>query len=64
MDDFTIIESFPMWKAILWCFYPMTLLVSIELFLRALSDDDDDDDNGKGIRIEQGQMQAVPVPSA
>ena len=32
--------------AILWCFYPVALLVGIELFLRASSDDDDDDPEG------------------
>ena len=29
-------------QAILWCFYPVGLLVGIELFLRAASDDDED----------------------
>ena len=48
--------------AVLWVFYPMAVLVGIELFLRALKDDDDDDfDGGKGVRI--GQMQPVTVPS-
>ena len=32
--------------AILWCFYPVALLVGIELFLRAAQDDDDDDQGG------------------
>ena len=32
--------------AILWCFYPVALLVGVELFLRASSDDDDDDPEG------------------
>ena len=46
--------------AILWVFYPMTALVLIELFLRAINDDDDDDfQGGKGVRI--GQMEPVPV---
>ena len=31
--------------AILWCFYPVALLVGLELFLRA-SDGDDDDEGG------------------
>ena len=33
-------------QAILWCFYPVALLVGLELFLRALNDDDDDDEGG------------------
>ena len=45
--------------AVLWGFYPMTALVLIELFLRAINNDDDDDTNGgKGVRI--GQPVAVP----
>jgi len=35
--------------AVLWVFYPMTALVLIELFLRAINDDDDDQDGGKMI---------------
>ena len=45
--------------AVLWVFYPMTALVLIELFLRAINNDDDDDqDGGKGIRIPA--LQTVP----
>ena len=33
-------------QAVLWCFYPVALIVGIELFLRAASDDDDDDEGG------------------
>ena len=48
--------------AVLSVFYPMTALVLIELFLRAINNDDDDDTNGgKGVRV--GQMQPVAVPS-
>ena len=47
MADFAV-ESFPAWKAILWCFYPMSVLVVLELFLRASNNDDDDDDGGGG----------------
>tara|TARA_Y100001970_G_scaffold83409_1_gene105505 strand:- start:201 stop:395 length:195 start_codon:yes stop_codon:yes gene_type:complete len=50
-------------QAILWVFYPMTILVGIELFLRALNDDDDDDDTSGGKRIRAMQMQPLPVPS-
>ena len=46
--------------AILWCFYPMAVLVLVELLLRSFNDDDDDDfQGGKGVRI--GQMESVPV---
>jgi len=37
--------------AILWCFYPMAVVVGLELFLRAVNGDDDDDDEGGGIMI-------------
>ena len=39
-------DSFPIWIAILWCFYPMGALVAIEVFLRSVNDDDDDDEGG------------------
>ena len=41
-------DSFPIWKAILWCFYPMGALVAIDMFFR-VADDDDDDDEGGGV---------------
>ena len=54
MDGFgTAVDSFPMWKAILWIFYPMAGLVLVELILRAFNNDDDDDEGGKGIRAWQ-----------
>ena len=34
---------------ILWTLYPMAVVVGLELFLRALSNDDDDDDEGGGV---------------
>ncbi len=39
-------QSYPIWKAILWCFYPVSALVAIEYFLRSVDDDDDDDEGG------------------
>ena len=49
MGEFNIAaQSFPIWKAILWCFYPVGALVAIEYFLR-FTDDDDDDDEGGGV---------------
>ena len=41
------------WKVILWCFYPMAILVIIEL-LADFFDDDDDQDGGKMIPALQG----------
>ena len=43
-----VAESFPVWKAFLWCFYPMTVLVVIEFLSRGF---DDDDDQGGGMMI-------------
>ena len=47
------LDSFPIWKAILWCFYPMATLVLLELLTRKI-DDDDDRDGGKMIPAIQG----------
>ena len=44
-----VANSFPVWKAMLWVFYPMSILVAFELFLGAVNDDDDDGDGGKPI---------------
>ena len=61
MGELQAVNDITPFQAILWIFYPMTILVGIELFLRALKDDDDDDDGGKGVRV--AQMQPIPVPS-
>jgi hypothetical protein len=55
-------DTFPIWKAVLWIFYPMAALVMVELLLRGF-DDDDDDDGGKGIRIRSQEMVPATVPS-
>jgi len=47
MEDL-VTDSYPYWKAILWCFYPMTVLVLIELYSRLLDNNDDDDDDKDG----------------
>ena len=39
-------DTFPIWKSILWVFYPMSVLVALELFLGTNGDDDDDDEGG------------------
>ena len=46
------VDSFPTWKAILWCFYPMTILIILELLSQQF-DDDDDQDGGKMIPVMQ-----------
>ena len=61
MGELQAVNDITPFQAILWILYPMTILVGIELFLRALKDDDDDDDGGKGVRV--SQMQPVTVPS-
>ncbi|WP_086934871.1 hypothetical protein [Prochlorococcus marinus] len=47
------VEIFPFWKAFLWCFYPISVLVIIELLARGF-DDDDDQDGGMMIPAYQG----------
>ena len=61
MGELQAVNDITPFQAILWVFYPMAVLVGIELFLRVLRDDDDDDDGGKGVRV--SQMQPVTVPS-
>ena len=55
-------DTFPIWKEVLWIFYPMTALVMVELLLRGF-DDDDDDDGGKGVRVARMQPSYAPSPS-
>ena len=61
MGEFQAVSDVSSFTAILWIFYPMTLLVGVELLLRALRDDDDDDEGGKGIRV--ARMQPAYAPS-
>ena len=63
MGDFVAAtDSISPFTAIIWCFYPVGVLVGIELFLRALNNDDDDDqDGGKGIRVDQNQPLYAPA---
>ena len=63
MGELQVVNDITPFTAILWIFYPMTILVGVELFLRALRDDDDDDDGGKGIRVTQAQMQYATNPT-
>lgn len=49
MPDLAV-DTFPIWKAVAWCFYPAALIVTVELLLRVANDDDDDDRDG-GIMV-------------
>tara|TARA_B100000700_G_C14230671_1_gene483508 strand:- start:110 stop:286 length:177 start_codon:yes stop_codon:yes gene_type:complete len=53
MSDLQLIDSFPIWKAVAWCFYPITTLMLVALISRAFPDDDDDFGGGKMIRALQ-----------
>ena len=48
MGEFPIIESFPVWKAIAWCFYPFAIFLVIDFIAEGF---DDDDDQGGGMMI-------------
>jgi hypothetical protein len=59
MSEFQVAaDTFPIWKAVLWIFYPMAALVMVELLLRGF-----DDDGGKGIRIRSREMTPAYAPS-
>ena len=49
MSELQLVDSFPTWKAVLWCFYPFAALALVELIARGLPDDDDDYGGGKMI---------------
>ena len=53
MTELQLVDSFPFWKAVLWCFYPIAALVLVEAIARAFPDDDDDFGGGKMIRALQ-----------
>tara|TARA_Y100001968_G_scaffold172779_1_gene158147 strand:- start:1414 stop:1581 length:168 start_codon:yes stop_codon:yes gene_type:complete len=48
----TAVDSYPFWKAVLWCFYPISMLILIEFITNNINDDDDDD-GGKMVPILQ-----------
>ena len=63
MSEFQVAaDTFPIWKAVLWIFYPMAMLVIAELLLRG-ADDDDDDEGGKGIMIRSRERVPAYAPS-
>ena len=45
-EFYTTVSSINPITAILWCFYPLAILVLIELFLGGGFDDDNDDQDG------------------
>ena len=61
MGELQAVNDISPFTAILWIFYPMALLVGVELLRRALRDDDDDDEGGKGVRV--ARMQPAYAPS-
>ena len=65
MGDFVAAtDSISPFTAIIWCFYPVGVLVGIELLLRALNNDDDDDqDGGKGIMVNPNEPLYAPAGS-
>tara|TARA_Y100001968_G_scaffold177377_1_gene162509 strand:+ start:412 stop:588 length:177 start_codon:yes stop_codon:yes gene_type:complete len=53
MSELVLVDSLPVWKAVLWCLYPIAAIVLVEVIVRALPDDDDDFGGGKMIRALQ-----------
>ena len=49
MSELQLFDSIPIWKAVLWCFYPMAAFALFGLILSSLPDDDDDFGGGKMI---------------
>ena len=50
-DFYSASSSVSPFTAILWCFYPVAVLVIIELFLGGGFDDDNNDDQDGGMLI-------------
>ena len=48
MPELSFVNDISPFRAILWCFYPVAVLVLGELILRAVNDDDNDDDQDGG----------------
>lgn len=49
-------DTYPVWNAVVWCFYPIITLIAIELITNALNDDDDDEGGGMLIPAYQGSQ--------
>ena len=54
MSELQLVDSFPIWKAVLWCFYPIAAFALVSLIANALPDDDDD--------FGGGMMIPAPLP--
>ena len=51
MGELQAVSEISPFTAIIWCLYPIGILVLAELVLRAVNDDDDDDfQGGKGVK--------------
>ena len=60
MGELQAVSEISPFTAIIWCLYPIGILVLAELVLRAVNDDDDDDfQGGKGVKI----FEPLMVPS-
>ena len=54
MGELQAVSEISPFTAIIWCLYPIGILVLAELVLRTVNDDDDDDfQGGKGVRAAQ-----------
>ncbi len=53
MGELQAVSEISPFTAIIWCLYPIGILVLAELVLRANDDDDDDFQGGKGVRAAQ-----------
>tara|TARA_Y100001968_G_C19157080_1_gene618962 strand:- start:478 stop:651 length:174 start_codon:yes stop_codon:yes gene_type:complete len=54
MGELELVESFPVWKALIWVLYPMAVLVLLEVVSSFNDNDDDDFGGGKMIPAYQG----------
>ena len=59
MGELQAVSEISPFTAIIWCLYPIGILVLAELVLRANDDYDDDFEGGKGV----GVAQPVYAPS-
>ena len=59
MGELQAVSEISPFTAIIWCLYPIGILVLAEIVLRANDDDDDDFQGGKGVKISEPLM----VPS-
>ena len=55
MGELQAVSEISPFTAIIWCLYPIGILVLAELVLRTNDDDDDDFQGGKGVREQHNQ---------